>query len=138
MIVNNQVVGAVAVTGGFGVVVRELRDESNVDWLMLWDRSYIQNRYPALAETVANNSNYDSRYIVGHTEWFAAEFVEHLQAMSFPALDAEQTLVMLHDNAIYINLPAYDEMGQVLGRNIFKLPADELSAMIAQQTNKLF
>lgn len=137
VIVNDQVVGAVAVTGGFGVVVRELKTESNIDWLMLWDQSYIQNRYPALAETVSKNPNYDSRYIVGHSQWFAAEFVDELKKLSYPALESEQTAVMLNGDAIYINIPAYDEMGQVLGRNIFKIPADELNAMIAEQTNQV-
>ncbi|SFR56292.1 methyl-accepting chemotaxis protein [Thiomicrospira sp. ALE5] len=137
VIVNNEVIGAVAVTGGFGVVVRELVAESNIDWLMLWDTAYIENRYPALAETVSQNPSYDQRYVVGHTQWFSADFVSDLMNMNFAALDAEQTAVMLKGDAIFINIPAYDELGQVLGRNIFRVPADELNALIAQQQNQV-
>jgi methyl-accepting chemotaxis protein len=137
VIVNGQVVGAVAVTGGFGVVVRELKTESNIDWLMLWDKDYVKKRYPALAETIAKNPEYDERYVVGHTQWFASEFVDELRQLKFAALENDQTYVMLSENSIFINVPAYDELGQVLGRNIFKVPADELSAMIAEQTNQV-
>lgn len=138
VIVNNETVGAVAVTGGFGVVVRELKAESNIDWLMLWDKNYVQNRYPALEEAISQNPSYNQRYVVGHGQWFSSEFVEHLKRMEFDALEGEQTQAILQGGAIYINVPAYDEMGQVLGRNIFKIPADELNAVIAEQTQQVF
>lgn len=130
---QGEVIGAVAVTGGFGVVVRDLKTEG-IDWVMLWDEAYIQRHFAALAETVKDNTRYDAKHIVAHNRWFSADVVKQLQASGFASAEGKASVIALKDNLIYTDLPAFDEAGEVLGRYLFLRSADNLNAMIAQQT----
>jgi methyl-accepting chemotaxis protein len=130
---QGEVIGAVAVTGGFGVVVRDLKAEG-IDWVMLWDEAYIQRHFPALAETVKDNTRYDAQHIVAHNRWFSTDVVKQLQAGGFASAEGQSALIALKHDVIYADLPAFDEAGEVLGRYLFLRSADNLNAMIAQQT----
>ncbi|MFA6700931.1 MAG: methyl-accepting chemotaxis protein, partial [Thiomicrospira sp.] len=133
---RGEVIGAVAVTGGFGVVVRDLKAEG-IDWVMLWDDAYIQRNYASLAETVKHNARFDSKHIVAHNNWFSSEVVDQLKRAGFKTVQQGESAIYLQDDLIYADLPSFDESGEELGRYLFVHSAKKLQDMVAEQTKSV-
>jgi methyl-accepting chemotaxis protein len=127
--------GAISVIGGFRSLVQDLK-KRQIEWVFLLDTDYLTQRYGRIPVVVEQNRPFNARYLVAHDAWFSADVQAHFMQKQI-ALQEGQTAQTLHfeqEGRVYMDFPAYDELGQVMGRHLVEIPDEQLLAKLNEAT----
>lgn len=114
---GERLLGLVTMVQGVGSISRDFTNEVGGAWVMLVDKQYVQQRF-GHTKPVDKLAPMSERYVFAHNTWFAPEVMSLAQKVYMP-VDGNQHAVYLKDGQVIVDLPAYDETGQVFGRQIF-------------------
>lgn len=115
IIADGSMLGMVSVLQGLASTTADFRD-INADWVLLVDQRYLDT-YFAGFDMVANNQKIGPNHILANNNWFDASAVALLERY-FQPIDGEAEQVFLAESKVVMDLPAYDERGEVMGRHI--------------------
>ncbi|SFR52550.1 PAS domain-containing methyl-accepting chemotaxis protein [Thiomicrospira sp. ALE5] len=130
---NNQLVGVVSASGGVGSIVRDLK-QLNTDWVMVVDQSFYGDRMP---RTLTNNNAFMPGYLLAHNAWFNEEAINYLRENLPKFEQGENRAGYFIGDAIILDLPAYNPVGEVMGRHLMIKPADQIQQQIAAATQQV-
>jgi methyl-accepting chemotaxis protein len=112
---DDQLLGMVSVLQGLASTTSDFKN-INTDWVLLMDQRYI-DKYFAGFEFVANNQKIGPHHILANNNWFDPAAVTMLERY-FQPVEGQADQVFLAEDKVVMDLPAYDERGEVMGRHI--------------------
>jgi methyl-accepting chemotaxis protein len=114
---DGEFLGMISMLQGLASVVYDFKQNLNVDWVMLADKRYLNEKYPGM-DIIDNNKRITDNYILANNRWFKEEIVE-LMGKGYKEQSGETSEVYLMNGKVIVDLPAYDEEGNVFGRHLF-------------------
>ena len=114
---DDRLLGVVTMVAGVGSISRDFKSEVDGSWIMLVDSQYVKQKFGSKAP-IDHLKPIDPRYVQAHNRWFAPEVVR-LAKQVYQPIHGDQTQVYLSHDKVIVDLPAYDETGQVFGRQLF-------------------
>lgn len=114
---EGNLLGLATMVQGVGSISRDFSNEVGGAWVMLVDRNYVQN-YAGSLQPIEHLKPISQRYVLANNTWFSEEVIDLTQRV-FQQVDGDQVKVYLAQGQVVVDLPAYDERGEVLGRQIF-------------------
>jgi methyl-accepting chemotaxis protein len=125
---GGQLVGVISASGGVGSIVRELKS-AGMDWVMVIDQRFYGDKMPP---TLAKNTPFRSGYVLAHNRWFDEKAVAFLSAQMPALLQGEAAQAYFVGEQILIDIPAYNPVGEVIGRHLIVKSAQAIHDQIAQ------
>ncbi|HEY9017775.1 methyl-accepting chemotaxis protein [Thiomicrospira sp.] len=114
---NGEFMGMISLIQGLASVKSDLKNNLNIDWVLLADKRYIAEKYGDMPN-VDQNKPVNENYILASNRWFDEATVENV-TKHFKPVDGENTALYLGGGKVFVDLPAYDEEGLVFGRHMF-------------------
>lgn len=114
---NGDFMGMISLIQGLASVKSDLKNNLNIDWVLLADKRYIAEKYGDMPN-VDQNKPINENYILANNRWFDEATVENV-TKQFKQVDGENTALYLGGGKVFVDLPAYDEEGLVFGRHMF-------------------
>ncbi|AHF00370.1 chemotaxis protein [Thiomicrospira aerophila AL3] len=114
---QQQLMGLVSMLQGVGSISRDFDRIVGGNWIMLVDSEYVRARH-GHTQAIDRLININPRYVVANNNWFTPETIQLTQSL-FQATHGDKTNVYLNQGYLIVDLPAYDEAGQVMGRQLF-------------------
>ncbi|SFR54526.1 methyl-accepting chemotaxis protein [Thiomicrospira sp. ALE5] len=130
---DGEMLGMVSVLQGLASTVSDF-NRMDTDWVLLIDQRYIETYFPGFG-VVANNKQIGDHHILANNNWFPDDAVAILER-HFKPVEGEQEQVFLADGKVIMDLPAFDERGEVMGRHILIRDEDYLLEPIAIATRE--
>ncbi|MDX1796752.1 MAG: methyl-accepting chemotaxis protein, partial [Hydrogenovibrio sp.] len=132
---GDEFAGMVSMVQGLASVAKSFRKEhENGEWVLLVDRRYVKDRYGKMP-VIDNNEPIDKHYILASNRWFKPEAVQELKKIYRP-MDGDKQEVYTADGHVVVDVPAYDETGNIFGRHIFLMPKSVYSQPITTAMNQ--
>ena len=114
---NGEFLGALQMSQGLASVRKNFTKKFSGAWTLLVDRSYLQERI-GNPDLLAKNEMFGSEQYVANMRWFTPEDLALTKSIYRPNLTAEERIYM-DQGKVLIDVPAYDEQGQMFGRHLF-------------------
>lgn len=109
--------GMISLIQGLASVRSDLKNNLDIDWVLLADKRYIAEKYGDMPN-VDQNKPVNQHYILANNRWFDEATVDRV-IKHFQPVDGEDTATYLGGGKVFVDLPAYDEEGLVFGRHMF-------------------
>ncbi|NPA72770.1 MAG: HAMP domain-containing protein [Gammaproteobacteria bacterium] len=116
---EGEMLGMVSMIQGLASVRKNFTKEKQGQWLLLVDRNYVKNRYGDMP-AIDNNTLFSDQYVLANNRWFPEEVV-NFSKTAFQPIQGKQEAVYIHDDKVFIDIPAYDEAHHIFGRHLFVL-----------------
>lgn len=114
---DGEFLGMISLLQGLASVVHDFKHNLDIDWVMLTDKRYLDEKYPGMG-IVDQNTPIGNNYVLANNRWFNEDSVQ-LLIDSYTEKGQEQLAVYLRDGKAFIDIPAYDEENIILGRHLF-------------------
>ncbi len=115
IISEGTLIGMVSVLQGLASTTSDFKN-IGTDWVLLVDQRYIDT-YFAGFDMVANNQKIGPHHILANNNWFDPAAVTMLERY-FQPVEGQAEQVFLAEGKVVMDLPAFDERGEVMGRHI--------------------
>lgn len=112
---GDTMLGMVSILQGLASTVSDFRG-IETDWVLLIDQTYIDKYFPGF-DMVADNKKIGTNHILANNNWFNPDSVSILERY-FTAVEGDKEQVFLAEGKVVMDLPAFDERGEVMGRHI--------------------
>ena len=129
--------GAVTMVQGVGSISRDVSNQFetvNGVWIMLVDKDYVQQKF-GNTKPVDQLKPITERYVIANNKWFAEEVIAQTKEV-FHEVSGDQSKLYLAGGKAVIDIPAYDEVGKVFGRQIFIQDDSIFTTPLQQQMNQ--
>lgn len=130
---DGEFLGMISLIQGLASVVGDFKQNLNIDWVLVADKRYIDEKYGSMPN-VDQNHPVSSNYILANNGWFDQSTTD-LVIKNFREHSAEEQGLYAADGKVIIDLPAYDEEGLVFGRHLFVMDEQRYFAPIQAAMN---
>lgn len=130
---QDQLVGVISATGGLASVGLELK-ALGWDWVMLIDEARFEGKLPV---SLQKNKAFSPGFILAHNSWFDEKTVSFLQQHLTNLQAGATSRGQLVDDLVVIQLPAYNDVGTLIGQHILIRSAADIQQQIADATGQV-
>jgi len=117
---GDEFLGVTTMVLGVGSISRDFAKEyeaSNGKWIMLVDKNYVLQKL-GTTKAVDNLKAITDHYVIANNKWFSDDVVQMTRDVAIP-MTGDHIASYVNKGQYIIDLPAYDEKGEVFGRQIF-------------------
>ncbi|WFE67839.1 methyl-accepting chemotaxis protein [Thiomicrospira sp. R3] len=130
---EGEFLGMISLLQDLASVVYDFKHNLNIDWVLLTDKRYLNEKYPGMG-IVEENTAIGENYVLANNRWFDEATVK-LFTRSYTEQADDQLAVYVRDGKVVIDIPAYDEENNVLGRHLFIMDEQRYLAPIQMAMN---
>ncbi|WP_127470505.1 methyl-accepting chemotaxis protein [Thiomicrorhabdus aquaedulcis] len=133
VLVEKNIIGLATMVQGVGSISRDFSQEHSGAWVMLIDTEYAKKSgYSKAIETL---DSVTPRYVLANNKWFSPEVIA-LAKQVYRPVDGQNSAVYLQGDSVVVDLPAYDQEGQVFGRQVFIQDKTVFTQYVTQAKNQ--
>jgi methyl-accepting chemotaxis protein len=130
---DGEFLGMISMLQGLASVKHDFKHNFDIDWVMLADKRYLNEKYPTMP-IINTNKPIAQNYILVNNRWFDEAAVDFV-AKNYNEQLGENIAVNLVDGKVMVDLPAYDEEGNVFGRHLMLMDDQRLLAPVQTAMN---